>query len=71
MVAVPAATPTTVADNDPTVATSTSLLLQVPPGVGSNKVVVPPTHILVVPAIGDGAGVTDIVFVTKHVGIML
>jgi len=40
------------------VATEGRLLVQVPPGVGSTSVVVPPTHIFVVPTIAAGVAIT-------------
>jgi hypothetical protein len=57
---VPAATPLTVPDPEPTVACAVLLLLQVPPAVPSLKVVVKPTHTLVVPVIAAGTGLTVI-----------
>ncbi len=59
----PKLTPVTIPLDDPTVAIEGLLLLQVPPGVTSAKVVVEPTQIVSVPvmALGDGVTVTGIV----------
>ena len=56
--AIPAATPVTTPVVAPTVAVDVAPLLQVPPGVISPKVVVAPTHMLVVPVIAAGDGLT-------------
>lgn len=61
---VPDATPVTMPDEEPTVARATLLLLQVPPVVGSLRVVVCPTHTFVVPVIAPGAPFTVNGFVT-------
>jgi hypothetical protein len=63
---VPAATPVTIPDADPTVAWAVLLLLQVPPAVRSDKVVVKPIQTLVVPVITAGIGLTVIAEVIKH-----
>ena len=56
MMAVPPNVPTPVTTPvDETVATPVALLLQVPPDVASNKVVVLPVHTEVVPVIAGGA----------------
>lgn len=65
IVTVPAATPVTTPDDDPTVAIRTLLLLHVPPQQ-SNKLVVPPTHTDMVPDIADGGGFTVTVTVAEH-----
>ena len=66
MTDVPAETPVTIPVVDPTVATGKRLLLQVPPGVGSLRVVVLPSHTNVVPVIADGDGLHVMVVVTIH-----
>ncbi len=53
MVEVPAATPVTIPDAEPIVATAGVLLLQVPPVVVLDNVVVAPMHVVSVPVIGD------------------
>jgi hypothetical protein len=58
MVHVPAAMPVTNPVDALTVAIAVLLLLQVPPAVASDKVLVPPTVVVATPAIGAGAGVT-------------
>jgi hypothetical protein len=60
MVAVPADTPVTTPKLF-TVAAEALLLDQVPPVVALNKPVFEPTHIVVVPAIGDTVGIARIV----------
>lgn len=59
MVSVPAVTPATVPVDEPTVATAGLLLLHEPPPVLLNKVEVDPTHVLVVPVIAGGFGLTE------------
>src|SRR3954469_20057521 len=60
MVAEPAETPVTTPEED-TVAIPVELLLQAPPGVASDKVVVDPVIMVVVPVIPDGGVVLKIV----------
>ena len=55
MITVPAVTPVTMPELLPTVAIPVLLLLQEPPVVLSLKVVVAPTHTVVVPVIAAGA----------------
>ena len=50
--------PATIPDDEPTVATAALLVLQVPLGVTSFKVVVAPTHTPSVPVIAAGNGFT-------------
>jgi hypothetical protein len=52
---------------DPTVATVESVLLQTPPGVKSDNMVVCPEHMVVTPAIGAGNGFTVTVVVIEQV----
>jgi len=58
MILVPEAIPVTRPVPLPIVATEGRLLVHVPPGVGSTSVVVPPTHIFVVPTIVAGVAIT-------------
>ena len=51
-------TPVTMPDKEPTVATATSLLLHVPPGVELKRVVVAPSHTLAIPVIAAGVRFT-------------
>lgn len=67
MVTVPAATPVTIPDDDPTVAVNTSLLLHVPPLVASVSVLVSPSHTLSVPPIAAGNAFTETVTVADPV----
>ena len=60
IVAVPAPTPVTTPDNEPTVATPVPLLLHVPPEDASNNVVDVPAHIVVKPVTAPGSGFTVI-----------
>ena len=60
IVEVPAATPVTMPEEEPMVATEVLLLVHVPPLVASVSVVVWPVHTLVVPAIAAGVGFTVI-----------
>ena len=53
MVDVPADTPVTIPDAEPIVATAGVLLLQVPPVVVLDNVVVAPIHVVSVPVIGE------------------
>ena len=53
MVDVPADTPVTIPDAEPIVATAGVLLLQVPPVVVLESVVVAPMHVVSVPVIGE------------------
>jgi hypothetical protein len=64
MVAVPADTPETIPEVEPTVAIAGAELDQRPPGVASPKVVVLPTHTFAEPVIAPGTGVTVIVLIT-------
>jgi hypothetical protein len=48
------------------VPTAVLLLLHVPPGVGSEKVAVLPTHILYEPTIIDGSGLMVTIAVEKQ-----
>lgn len=56
----------------PTVATPVEPLLQVPPGLGSDRAVVAPTQILIGPGgvIADGLALAVTVAVTKHVPML-
>jgi hypothetical protein len=63
---VPAATPVTVPDDEPMVATAVLLLLHVAPRLVVLSVVVDPAHILNVPAMALGAGCTVTTTVVKH-----
>lgn len=58
MLSVPAATPVTIPDDEPTVANVGLLLIQLPPDVASVSVVFRPTHTLVAPPIAAGKGFT-------------
>src|SRR5580700_2626843 len=58
---MPARTPVTTPEEEPTVDMVVLLLLHEPPRVASVSVVVNPTHTLGVPAIGLGAALTVIV----------
>jgi hypothetical protein len=58
--------PLTIPLDEPTVAIAILLLLQVPPGVASDKVVVCPTHTLGVPVIGVGGVTTFTVVVATQ-----
>jgi hypothetical protein len=66
MVAEPEATPVITPVDAPTVATEVLPLLQVPPDVASETVVVAPVQTVVVPVIADGAPLTVIAFVEKQ-----
>lgn len=55
MVAVPAATPVTVPDDAPIVATVTSLLVHVPEGTELVSVVLAPVHTVDMPNMGGNA----------------
>ncbi len=50
---MPAATPVTIPEEPPTVATGKLPLLQLPPGVALLKVIVLPWHTVVAPVIGS------------------
>jgi len=68
---VPAETPVSTPEPEPTVATAVVLLLHVPPGTALMSVILPPTHTLMpgvptVPMIGPGNGFTVTVVVTKQ-----
>ena len=63
IVGVPAATPVTTPVALLTVASNVLLLLQLPSGVASLKLVVKPAHTLVVPVIAAGSGLTVAVLV--------
>ncbi len=58
MVAVPAETPVTMPERDPTLATVVALLVQVPPGMASPNVIVCPTHTPEGPLMGPGVTLT-------------
>lgn len=62
---MPAATPVTVPEDEPTVATPADPELQFPPLV-LLSVVVAPIHIFAVPLIAAGAAFTVSVLVAKH-----
>ena len=66
MVAEPTATPVTTPVDEPTDAIAGLLLLHVPPGVASDKVVVKPKQIFVIPVIGLGGVTTFTVVVAVH-----
>jgi hypothetical protein len=57
--AVPAETPVTTADEEPTVATPVEPLDHVPPGVASSRVVVELTQTVKVPVMAAGSGLTE------------
>ena len=59
--------PVTMADEEPTVATEVLLLLHVPPVTRSLNEVVPPAATVVLPDIGEGAGLTVKVIVVTAV----
>jgi hypothetical protein len=61
MVAVPDDTPNTTPLNEPTRAIAVLLLLHMPPLVALLSVTEAPTHMLVVPVIAAGKGLTVIV----------
>lgn len=63
MTEVPGETPVTIPDDEPMVATVVVALLHVPPGAGSDKVVVKPWHTCKAPVIAPGEEFTVIVFV--------
>lgn len=63
---MPAATPVTIPEDTPTVAIDVLLLVQVPPGVASVSVLVPPIDVVAVPLIAAGAGETVMSFVAVH-----
>ena len=58
IVGLPLLTPVTTPVPTPTVACDVLLLVQVPPGVGSLRVELLPTHALVAPAMPNGKGLT-------------
>jgi len=58
MVAVPAETPVTTGDVEPTDAIVPSLLLQVPPPGAEPRVIVEPAHTVDGPVISDGTAFT-------------
>ena len=58
MLAVPEVRPDTIPVPAPTVATAVLLLLQVPPVLVVPKVVVCPTHALILPVMAAGSGFT-------------
>ena len=66
---LPAATPVTLPVADPAVATVVLLLLQCPPGLASDSVVITPAHTLEVPVMipAAGNGLTVIIFVALAV----
>ncbi len=66
MMDVPEATPVTMPDDRPIVATPVLPLLHVPPLVASVSVVVESTHAVIVPPIDDGIGLTVTTAVAKH-----
>src|ERR1019366_2039043 len=65
MVVTPAAIPVTL-PNRSTVPIATALLLQLPPGVASNNVIVWPRQTLFEPNIPDGNGLTVIMVLVLH-----
>ena len=60
---MPAVIPVTIPVEEPAVAVVVLLLVQVPPGTPSLKVVVKPVHIVEAPVINVGEGLTVIVAV--------
>lgn len=66
IVAVPAATPQMTPDVEPAVATAVLLLVQVPPVEVVERVTQLLTHMLVLPVITEGSGLTVTVAVTKQ-----
>lgn len=65
---MPTATPVTVPDTEPTVATEILPLIQVPPDVASDKVIVEPAQMLtgVDGVIAAGTALTVTVAIAKH-----
>ena len=66
MVSIPAVTPVTIPDKEPTVACPL-LALHVPPGVRSLNAIVAPVQTVFGPAIGAGLGLTVTVLPQGHV----
>jgi hypothetical protein len=58
MEVVPAATPVTTPEAEPMVATAGLALVQLPPVTVSASVIIAPTHSVLLPEMGDGAGFT-------------
>jgi hypothetical protein len=58
MEATPEETAVTMPEEPPTVAMAVLLLLQVPPGVLFDKLVVPPTQTVAAPEMNEGDGLT-------------
>ncbi len=69
MTAVPADTPATNPDDEPTVATAVLLLLHVPPIVPSVNVVTPPMQMAEAPATGDTVGKSLTVTIAEAVAV--
>lgn len=65
MVAVPLVTPVTKPVDDPML-TFALLLLQIPPTLTSDNMVVEPTHTTNGPLIGLGSGLTEMTIVVKQ-----
>ena len=66
IVDVPAVVPVTMPELVPTVAIPVAPEVHVPPVVASLKVVVDPAHIVNVPVIDDGNGLTVTIFVAEQ-----
>lgn len=66
MVTVPAVTPVTMPDAEPTEAIAGLLLLHVPPASGSPSVIVVPAHTGELPVIAEGTELTVIVAVARQ-----
>ncbi len=63
IVAVPAETPVTSPEVNPTVAIEVLLLVQLPPGIKLVRVIMEPAQTLPAPEIEEGVGLTSIVSV--------
>ena len=66
MVAVPAETPVTIPESEPTEAINDELLLQVPPVEVLLKVIVLPAHTAFAPVMAAAAGLIVMVFVARQ-----
>jgi len=66
ILAVPAATPVTMPDADPTVALVVALLVHVPPLVVFERAVVPPAHMVLLPEFAGNAAFTVTVVERAH-----
>jgi hypothetical protein len=67
IIVLPAVTPLTTPEPEPTVATGVLPLLHIPPAVASDNVIVdPPSQTATVPEIAEGAGFTVITVIAAH-----